>query len=211
MSRQSWRHGLKTYIASNGTQEDAVLIHGAESLRDEVNRLNVTCFGFGPCLEQRVWNPRSNHVPEGRWRLCVGVPFLPTCSVGELSFGEQSTRVRKGYGHELPARVLQQCLLTFSPSQAHGDLPVSGGAGAQAHTPYLSSLALHSLPTNSGWWRPRQKSCGRRVCLRRATSPRRRTTHRLGCARCSPQRRHTRSGVPFGIFGSLTATLMLSF
>jgi hypothetical protein len=36
MSRHSWRHGLKTYIASNGTQEDAVLIHGAHLLRDAV-------------------------------------------------------------------------------------------------------------------------------------------------------------------------------
>jgi hypothetical protein len=26
---------------------------------------------------------------------------------------EQSTRVRKGYGQELPARVLQKCLLTL--------------------------------------------------------------------------------------------------
>jgi hypothetical protein len=46
MSRHSWRHGLKTYIASNGTQEDAVLIHGAHMLHDTVPPLVSLRFFF---------------------------------------------------------------------------------------------------------------------------------------------------------------------
>jgi len=32
-SRGAWREGIRTFVASNGTQTDAVLLHGPESLR----------------------------------------------------------------------------------------------------------------------------------------------------------------------------------